>query len=187
MKSGPPFRSAARIRASATCCFSGCRSSRTPTRTAKAKSYSRSPGWSTKSSIATCRKLRTPVEISAWEPEMACAIAFAERSIPSTCPLPMRSATARAATPGPQPISRTLSPRLRGRDSTTSSSLGEMLPGTRYLQAWPNGGLQALREASAAESPASRVRPHPLHYRADAPKNLNCKQPTRTRKERRST
>jgi hypothetical protein len=41
---------------------------------------------------------------------LAGAIALADRSIARTCPLPMRSRTARAATPGPQPISKTRIP-----------------------------------------------------------------------------
>jgi hypothetical protein len=42
--------------------------------------------------------------------------------MPRTCPFPILPATARAAAPGPQPISRTRRPGRNGRAATASAS-----------------------------------------------------------------
>jgi hypothetical protein len=59
-----------------------------------------------------------------------CAMAKAERSMASMCPVTSRAATARAATPGPQPISRTRECGCSGSASTIAAKRGDRADGT---------------------------------------------------------
>jgi hypothetical protein len=63
--------------------------------------------------------------MSSADPAVACATAVADRSIASTYPVVSRSATARAAAPGPQPISSTRMSDRNGSASTSAASRAE--------------------------------------------------------------
>src|SRR5919197_62098 len=141
MKSRAPTRVAAAMRRRACSPALGWRPSKAPTRTAKTMSYGSSPGSRTKSSIATRRTLMRPEAISSAAAVVACAMAEADRSMARTWPVTRRAATARAAAPGPHPISRTRECGCTGSASTIAASRGD------------RGGTEGPRErASVGDS-----------------------------------
>jgi hypothetical protein len=71
------------------------------------------------SSAVARRTLMRPSAITSADPATACATAAADRSIARMWPVVSRSATARAAAPGPQPISST---RVSGRSGSASTA-----------------------------------------------------------------
>jgi len=84
-----------------------------------------SSGWRTKSSAATWRTSMWPEAISSWAAALAWAMAADERSMARMCPVVSRAAMARAAAPGPQPISSTRESGRRGSASMTACRRGE--------------------------------------------------------------
>jgi hypothetical protein len=117
------------IRRSASSPALGWRPSSAPTRTAKTRSYGCSPASRVRSSAATWRTLMRPDEMRGAAEAVARATADADRSIARMCPVVSRAATARAAAPVPQPISRTRDSGRRGRASTIAARRGDKAGG----------------------------------------------------------
>lgn len=127
MNNLPLSVNAAAIFNKACCSSSGWRPSNAPTRTARARSNFCWFSGNSNVSIFAWRNRKVPLLISVWELRMACSMAFADRSMASTFPLPIRFAISRAATPVPQPISNTRRPCVKGRASTISKRRCEMI------------------------------------------------------------